>query len=114
MAAMSFSKKAEPKHENEIYIFDDLYLLAGLHYDNHSEFGDHWIPRVSAVYSLLDNLRLKASYGKGFRAPSISELFLTSLRRSFNNKTYVKRIWIFILLWKGAPQVSESNSGTLG
>lgn len=32
------------------------------------------------IYSLFENLRLKASYGTGFRAPSITELFLTEFR----------------------------------
>jgi outer membrane receptor for ferrienterochelin and colicins len=67
--------------QDEIQVFDSLYLLAGLRYDNHSEFGDHLTPRASIVYRLRDNFRLKAAYGKGFRAPSISELFVTSYRR---------------------------------
>jgi outer membrane receptor for ferrienterochelin and colicins len=67
--------------QDEIQLFDPLYLVAGIRYDNHSEFGDQWTPRASLIYSFLDNLRLKAAYGWGFRAPSISELYVTSYRQ---------------------------------
>ena len=33
------------------------------------------------IYSIFNNLRLKGSYGCGFRAPTISELFVTSYRK---------------------------------
>jgi outer membrane receptor for ferrienterochelin and colicins len=67
--------------QDEYQILDPLYLVAGLRYDEHSDFGSELTPRTSAVFSLLDSLRLKASYGTGFRAPSISELFATSYRK---------------------------------
>jgi outer membrane receptor for ferrienterochelin and colicins len=66
--------------QDEYQIFDPLYLVFGVRFDDHSEFGSQWTPRTSLVYNMFDNLRLKASYGTGFRAPSISELFITSYR----------------------------------
>ncbi|WP_321491408.1 TonB-dependent receptor [uncultured Desulfobacter sp.] len=66
--------------QDEFQIFSPLYILAGLRYDNHSEFGGQFSPKASLIYGILDELRLKASIGKGFRAPSISELFVTSYR----------------------------------
>ena len=72
--------------QDEFEIFSSLYFTAGLRYDNHSEFGDQFSPKAAIVYSLFDELRLKASIGKGFRAPSISELFVTSYR---NKAKYV-------------------------
>ncbi len=67
--------------QDEYQILDPLYLVFGVRFDDHSEFGAEWTPRTSLIYNLFDNLRLKASYGMGFRAPSISELFTTSYRR---------------------------------
>ena len=67
--------------QDEVQLFDPLYLVVGLRYDDHSEFGDQLTPRASLIYSLLTQLRMKASYGRGFRAPTISELFVTSYRR---------------------------------
>ena len=66
--------------QDEFQIISKLYMTAGLRYDNHSEFGDQVSPKASLVYSLFEDLKLKASIGKGFRAPSISELFVTSYR----------------------------------
>ena len=67
--------------QDEMQIFDPLYFVLGVRYDHHSEFGDNWAPRASLIYSVLKNFRIKASYGTGFRAPSISELFVTSYRK---------------------------------
>lgn len=67
--------------QNEFHLFDPLYVVLGLRYDNHSAFGDRWTPRASLIYSLTDALRLKGSYGHGFRAPSLTELYVTSFRR---------------------------------
>lgn len=65
--------------QDEYQIIDPLYLVVGVRFDNHSDFGSRWTPRASLVYSLLDNLRLKASYGTGFRAPGLSELYVTTM-----------------------------------
>nr|WP_319395291.1 TonB-dependent receptor [uncultured Desulfobacter sp.] len=72
--------------QDEFEIFSALYLTAGLRYDNHSEFGGQFSPKASLVYGIFEELRLKASIGKGFRAPSLSELFVTSYR---NKAKYV-------------------------
>jgi outer membrane receptor for ferrienterochelin and colicins len=66
--------------QDEYQIFEPLYLVLGIRFDDHSEFGSEWTPRTSLIYSIFDNLRLKASYGMGFRAPSLTELFIASNR----------------------------------
>ena len=58
-----------------------MLVVLGLRFDDYSEFGSEWTPRVSLIYGILEDLRLKASYGKGFSAPSISQLFVTSYRK---------------------------------
>jgi outer membrane receptor for ferrienterochelin and colicins len=68
--------------QDEYQVFDPLYLVLGCRWDHHSDFGSEWTPRVSATYHILDNLRLKASYGRGFRAPGFMELYVP---------TYMKR-----------------------
>ncbi len=68
--------------QDEYRIFDPLSLVATLRMDEHSEFGNQWTPRAAAVYRILDNLRLKAGYGMGFRAPGFMELYIP---------TYMKR-----------------------
>jgi vitamin B12 transporter len=54
-----------------------LFVTAGVRYDDNEDFGDYTSYRVSGAYLLdLDNseLKLKASYGTGFRAPSLYEI----------------------------------------
>jgi outer membrane receptor for ferrienterochelin and colicins len=67
--------------QDEFHLLDPLYVLLGIRYDNHSAFGDQWSPRGSLIYSLTGHLRLKGSMGQGFRAPSLTELYVTSLRK---------------------------------
>lgn len=44
-------------------------------YDNYSSFGEAWKPKISARYKPFDDLTLRVSYSEGFRAPSVTELF---------------------------------------
>lgn len=67
--------------QDEFQILDPLTLTLSLRYDSHSEFGEHWSPRASIVYTILEGLRLKGSFGQGFKAPSLSELYVKSLRQ---------------------------------
>ncbi|MDL1964586.1 MAG: TonB-dependent receptor [Deltaproteobacteria bacterium] len=62
--------------QDDFPIFDWLQVTAGIRLDDHSDFGSEVSPRLSLNYYLLDNLRLKASYGEGFRAPSLYELYV--------------------------------------
>lgn len=55
---------------------DTLVLSAGLRYDNHSTFGDAVTYRTGVLYSLKPlEMRFKANFGTGFRAPSLNELY---------------------------------------
>ena len=62
--------------QDDFPIFDCLQVTAGIRLDDHSNFGSELSPRLSLNYYLLDNLRLKTSYGEGFRAPSLYELYV--------------------------------------
>ncbi|MBM3328467.1 MAG: TonB-dependent receptor [Calditrichaeota bacterium] len=50
-------------------------LLPGMRYENHEIYGGNWSPRLSAMLELRDDLRLRASVGQGYRAPSSKELY---------------------------------------
>ena len=56
---------------------DQLFVTAGARYDDNDDFGTHTSYRVSGAY-LIDlsggELKLKATYGTGFRAPSLYEI----------------------------------------
>lgn len=56
---------------------DSLFLSAGIRRDDNDDFGEHDSYRLSAAYNIELNgasLKLKTSYGTGFRAPSLSEI----------------------------------------
>lgn len=58
--------------------FDDrFFVTSGVRYDDNDDFGGHTTYRVSGAY-LIDvaggELKLKGTYGTGFRAPSLYEI----------------------------------------
>ena len=65
--------------QDDFQLFTGLQVTAGLRLDDHSDFGSEVSPRISMIYSLRENLRLKASYGEGFRAPSLYELYVQTI-----------------------------------
>ena len=48
-------------------------LVIGGRLDNHSEFGTHFSPKLSTMYRVTDDLRVRFSYGQGFRAPGLQK-----------------------------------------
>ncbi|WP_299879087.1 TonB-dependent siderophore receptor [uncultured Cocleimonas sp.] len=59
--------------QDEIDITDSTLLTLGTRFDDHEVFGNEVSPRVSVVWSASDNLKLKGSYGHGFKAPNIKQ-----------------------------------------
>ncbi len=53
---------------------DNLEMSVAVRYDDYSDFGDNTSPKVSFRWQPMDELTLRASYGQGFRAPSLPEL----------------------------------------
>lgn len=53
-----------------------LTLTAGLRYEDHSEYGDDLVGQLAGVYALNQGRTLiRASWGQGFRAPGLYELY---------------------------------------
>lgn len=52
-----------------------LHLSAGLRVDNHDRFGTHWTFGANGAVDLAENLRLRASHGQGFKAPTLYQLY---------------------------------------
>lgn len=55
---------------------------AGVRYDQHSEFGGAVSPKLAANARLGGGLSVRASYGRGFRAPDIGQLYYRFLNPS--------------------------------
>lgn len=56
-------------------IIRGLELSGALRYDKYGDFGDATTGKISVKYSPIQELTLRASWGTGFRAPSLSELY---------------------------------------
>jgi vitamin B12 transporter len=50
-------------------------LAAGLRYDDHSRFGDKWTFGANGSVAVAGDWRVRASYGEGFKVPTLYQLF---------------------------------------
>ena len=57
-------------------INNKIVLNAGYRLEDHSVFGNEHVPSAGIAYYVSNNTTLKASVSKGFRSPTIRELFL--------------------------------------
>ena len=62
--------------QDELRLWDRLFLTGGVRYDDNSVFGDQTTFRAALSYVVREtDTRLKGSWGQGFRAPTFNELF---------------------------------------
>ena len=62
--------------QNELTLWEDWQVVAGVRIDDHQFFGTEASPLVSTGYWFeKTQTKFKASLGKGFRAPTMNELF---------------------------------------
>ncbi len=59
----------------EVNPFSALTITTGLRIDDHSVFGSAVSPKVAVVDRLTEWLMARASYGRGFRAPDLGQLY---------------------------------------
>lgn len=64
--------------QDEITLFDDVTLVAGARFDDHSNFGSEVNPKLSLMYALTDATTLRASAGRSFKSPTIRQLYYDS------------------------------------
>ncbi len=63
----------------------DWLATTGVRYDHFSDFGSTTNPRLALVWATTSQITTKLLYGRAFRAPSFSELFVTSNPISLGN-----------------------------
>ena len=91
--------------ENEIAGYADfrqdlagwLTVDAGVRVDHHSQTGTEWVPQGGLVFRLVRDGELKAMVGKGFRNPTIREMYLW---RPANDGLRPERTVNYELSWK--------------
>ncbi|MGB3725359.1 MAG: TonB-dependent receptor [Glaciecola sp.] len=60
--------------ESVFPVMDELEVTAALRRDRYSDYGSDVSPKLSVRYNPTDELVIRASYGEGFRAPTIDIL----------------------------------------
>lgn len=86
--------------ESGIYLLAQQYLAkmviftAGLRYNTHSLYGSEWVPQAGLTIHPIANFTFKASASKGYRSPSIRELYIGEPPRVLpNNNLSSESIW---------------------
>ncbi len=70
------------RYESAVYLSDlwrvneKLYVTPSIRFAKGNQYGFVGTPKIGMTYKLDDSTRVKANWGKGFRAPTISELYL--------------------------------------
>ena len=54
---------------------EPLALTLGLRHDDHATFGGHTTPRAALAWTVRPSTIVRASYGEGFKAPTLYQLF---------------------------------------
>lgn len=77
--------KTKPSSEKTLssyaaYLQDEIeygkwFIVPAIRYDHHSAYGSHTSPKIGVTYNATDHFRIKANYGDGFKAPSVSQLY---------------------------------------
>ena len=55
-------------------VMEGLEFTVAGRYDNYSDYGSDFSPKISVKYDVMEGLVLRASYGEGFRAPTLDIL----------------------------------------
>ena len=74
-----------------------LTVDAGIRLDHHSISGTEWIPQVGLVARPMETGEIKAMVSKGFRNPTMRELYLYP---PSNEELEPERLWNYELSWR--------------
>jgi outer membrane receptor for ferrienterochelin and colicins len=63
--------------QHEMELLDDWKVTLGYRFDAHSKYKSQFSPKFSTLYKVNENIRFRASFGGGFKAPDFRQLFLS-------------------------------------
>lgn len=61
--------------QDEWMVGDKLLIIPAVRYDHNSRFGSKTTPKIGATYFINNNNRVKINWGKGFRAPTVTQMY---------------------------------------
>jgi outer membrane receptor for ferrienterochelin and colicins len=86
--------------QDKISITNWMTLTLGFRYDDHSIFGSAFSPKIGLNVRATDRISLRASWGKGFRAPDLGQLYYR-----FYSPTNLYQVF-------GNPKLAPEHSGS--
>ncbi|MFC4635646.1 TonB-dependent receptor domain-containing protein [Dokdonia ponticola] len=69
---------------------DDFLVRVGGRFESSNDFGSQGVYKVASRYRFSDNLSFRAAYSKGFRAPSLHQVYFQNISSQFINNTIVQ------------------------
>jgi iron complex outermembrane receptor protein len=108
--------------EFAVPVLDNLELSLAARYDDYSDFGDTTNPKVAVRWAPIETLAFRASWGTGFRAPSLAQIGLGPSQESqFFIDTYGCAAGVpgacslldYNLIFSGNPNLKAEESETL-
>ena len=75
-------RMADAWFQDRIQAHPRLTLTIGGRLTDHSAYGSRMVPRAGLLFRLAETFRVKASYGQGFRAPDLGQLYYRFLTPS--------------------------------
>ncbi|MBQ7443164.1 MAG: TonB-dependent receptor [Bacteroidaceae bacterium] len=99
------NKQSGHSHRNEVAAYLDfrqdiarwLTIDAGVRLDHHSITGTEWVPQGGIVVRPISHGEIKAMASKGFRNPTMRELYLYP---PSNEELLPERLWNYELSWR--------------
>lgn len=108
-------------------VLQNLNLTGGLRLQNHSKYGNEWIPSAGFAWQLTPLTTWRAGFSKGFRSPTIRELYMfnhnpnlrpervynyeTGIAQAFAGSKY--RLEVTLYLLKGDNMIVTGAMGNL-
>jgi iron complex outermembrane receptor protein len=106
--------------EFAVPLFKGLDLSAALRYDDYSDFGNTTNPKLALRYAPIESLAFRASWGTGFRAPSLAQIGLGPSQESrffsdsfgcADNPAYCDST-DYLIVFTGNPELTAEESET--
>ena len=102
----------------EYQVTDNLLVSGAVRYDDYDGFGDTSNYKLAANLRVTDNIRLRASASTGFRAPSMQQLYFSSVSTQFLGGVQIEtgtfRNDSPVAQAIGIPTLKEEESTSLG
>lgn len=83
---------------------EKLNVIAGARFDGHNQYQSQFNPKLAINYDITENLSVKASAGRGFKAPDFRQLFF-----NFSNSTVGYRVLGYNLVTTIIPELVANN-----